>query len=380
MKIAVLGGGNGAHAAAADLTFRGHEVHMYEFPEFKKNVEPAMEEGGINLVGVAGHGFAKISTITTNIKEAVQGVDVILPVMPRFGDQRVLEVITPHLEDGQIIVFAPGVAGSALVAHKVLKEEKGTKKDLKIAQCSTLPYACRVIEPGLVRIKLVAKWFGFSAMPSEDTKETLEVFKKLYPAADKMTNVLEVDIINGNLISHPAPMICNAGRIEYVYTQLTGNRYRTPVNYYHYREGITPSVARIMELHDKEKMAIQKALGFKVISDNERMYMTGYADKIYDTIYEGKHSWVYCGPYASVGPTSLKSRMLTEDIPYGVVPVSTLGGLVGVPTPVMKAIVTIASILNDTDHWKEGRTMKKLGLAQMSIPEIFEYLKTGEHQ
>ena len=29
-KVAVLGGGNGAHAAAADLTLRGYEVHMYE--------------------------------------------------------------------------------------------------------------------------------------------------------------------------------------------------------------------------------------------------------------------------------------------------------------------------------------------------------------
>ena len=29
-KIAVLGGGNGAHAAAADLALRGFEVNMYE--------------------------------------------------------------------------------------------------------------------------------------------------------------------------------------------------------------------------------------------------------------------------------------------------------------------------------------------------------------
>ena len=28
-KVAILGGGNGAHAAAADLTLRGYEVHMY---------------------------------------------------------------------------------------------------------------------------------------------------------------------------------------------------------------------------------------------------------------------------------------------------------------------------------------------------------------
>ncbi len=28
--VAVLGGGNGSHAMAADLTLRGHSVHMFE--------------------------------------------------------------------------------------------------------------------------------------------------------------------------------------------------------------------------------------------------------------------------------------------------------------------------------------------------------------
>ena len=33
-KIAVLGGGNGAHAMAADLTLKGLEVNMCEAPQF----------------------------------------------------------------------------------------------------------------------------------------------------------------------------------------------------------------------------------------------------------------------------------------------------------------------------------------------------------
>ena len=37
MKIAVLGGGNGAHAMSADLSLGGFEVHMCELPQFKKN-------------------------------------------------------------------------------------------------------------------------------------------------------------------------------------------------------------------------------------------------------------------------------------------------------------------------------------------------------
>lgn len=34
-KIAVLGGGNGAHCMAADMKLKGHTVKMFEFPEYK---------------------------------------------------------------------------------------------------------------------------------------------------------------------------------------------------------------------------------------------------------------------------------------------------------------------------------------------------------
>ena len=37
-KIAVLGGGNGAHAMAADLALKGYEVSMCEIPEFIRMV------------------------------------------------------------------------------------------------------------------------------------------------------------------------------------------------------------------------------------------------------------------------------------------------------------------------------------------------------
>ena len=36
-SIAVLGGGNGGHAVAAEMALAGHEVRMYEDPKFKKH-------------------------------------------------------------------------------------------------------------------------------------------------------------------------------------------------------------------------------------------------------------------------------------------------------------------------------------------------------
>ncbi|MDQ4058426.1 MAG: NADP transhydrogenase subunit alpha, partial [Actinomycetota bacterium] len=51
-RIAVLGAGNGGLATTADLTLRGHEVHLYNR---SPGVLDAIEQrGGIGLTGVLG--------------------------------------------------------------------------------------------------------------------------------------------------------------------------------------------------------------------------------------------------------------------------------------------------------------------------------------
>jgi len=56
--IAVLGGGNGAHAVAADLTFAGYEVKIFEFPQFKANIQKVLETREIVKEGVSPTGVA----------------------------------------------------------------------------------------------------------------------------------------------------------------------------------------------------------------------------------------------------------------------------------------------------------------------------------
>jgi opine dehydrogenase len=53
-KIAVLGGGNGAHAMAADLTLKGLEVNMCEAPEFKEGFGVTLERQEISLIDARG--------------------------------------------------------------------------------------------------------------------------------------------------------------------------------------------------------------------------------------------------------------------------------------------------------------------------------------
>ena len=77
-KFAVLGTGNSGQAYAADITLKGFSVNLAEVPEFEANLRAIEKKGGIDISGDAGNGFAKLNMITTDLKEAVRGVDVII--------------------------------------------------------------------------------------------------------------------------------------------------------------------------------------------------------------------------------------------------------------------------------------------------------------
>ena len=74
------------------------------------------------------------------------------------------------------------------------------------------------------------------------------------------------------------------------------------------------------------------------------------------------------------GPHSTNSRLLTEDVPYKLVPLASFGKLAGVPTPTMDAIITLSGIVNQTDYRQIGSTVESLGLGGFSVQEVLEFV------
>jgi opine dehydrogenase len=75
-----------------------------------------------------------------------------------------------------------------------------------------------------------------------------------------------------------------------------------------------------------------------------------------------------------MAPQSLTHRYVSEDIPYGVVPVASLGESLRIPTPTARALIHIASVVNQADYWREGITVEKMGLAGLSAGEIRDFV------
>lgn len=363
-KVTVLGGGNGAHAIAANLSLAGLEVNMYELPQFKENIRATARCGGIEITGAAKVGFAKLNKITTDIKEAVKDADLIMIVVPAFGQKTFAEVCAPHLEDGQMVVLTPGNLGSIVFAN-VLRE-KGIREDITIAETATLPYGARLTAPAQVKVSVLISPLPIAAFPAKYNEKVIKDLKKIYPVLVPATNVIETALNNVNSIIHTPPAILNTGRIEY-----------SKGEFYLYKEGVTPSVARVIEAIDRERQAVCDALGLNYVTIEENLFPWGQVRA--RTVYELVSTSVKISDVLLYkGPTSMQHRMITEDVPYGLVLTASLGDMVNIDTPVTKSLIRIASEINHTDYFKEGRTVDKLGIAGLSIPNLNKFMKEGE--
>lgn len=362
-NIAVLGGGNGGHAVAADLTLKGFNVFL--FSRGSEKFKALREQEGISFIDPSGEQFVRIHRVCETIEEALEEAEAILITVPAIAHEYYAHACAPHLKNGQMIVLNPGSTGGALAFKKILRE-RGARMDVPICETNTLTYICRLVGPSRVKITSRSK-VQFASLPGKKTMECYQIFKGLFPESTERKNVLETSLTNINAVLHPPGMILNAGWIEHA-----------KGNFSYYCEGTTPAVARVMEKVDKERMAICQKLSFKsdrfldffykAGSTSERAYQSG---SLYQALQESE-------PNRFIrAPENLSYRFLTEDIPFGIVPMAYLGRMLDVPTPIINALVDLASIINGTDYWKTGWTPEKMGIQGMSLEGLLNYVENG---
>ena len=361
-KIAVLGAGAGGQACAAGLSLAGYEVNLYN--RGAARLKPILERGGIEITG-AKEGFAKLNKITTDIKEAIEGVNLILIVVPAFAHKHLAETCIPHLEDGQMVTYL-GKGGGTLVFTQTLKS-LGVKKNIILGETNTLPYASKSIGPAQIRVGILKKGgFLAAALPAKNTKILFNVLKEIYPVVVAATNVLETLLTDFNAIDHVAALIPNVG-----YVGNSTGEYRL------FKEGVTPSVGRVIQAVDRERLAIMKALGLNQTPYEEWLFKQGFIDSLESTVYEAIRKSTLKGAIPC-GPSVMQHRYITEDVPYGLVTMASLGDMLGVPTPVIESLITLASVMNQVDYWKEGRTVEKLGISGLNVNELRKFVTEGK--
>lgn len=365
-NFTIIGAGHGGKAMAAHLASMGFPTTL--FNRTAEHIAAMKELGGIDLISMETgiRGFYKLAKVTSNIKEALEKANVIMVVVPSSAHGEIAKVSAPYLKDGQIIVLHPGRTCGAIEFAKVLRDENCTA-DVTISEAETFIYASRSDGPAEARIFRVKDAVPLAALPATRTKMVLEVIHQAYPQYIDGVNVLQTGMNNMGAIFHPALTILNTGRIE-----------STHGDYQFYIDGVTTSVARVLEALDRERVTVASSLGIRARTAMEWLKLS------YDATGEDLNEAIHNQPgyYGIKAPPTLNHRYIFEDVPMSLVPIASLGQRYGVSVNAMDSIIRLASIIHRTDYWRRGRTIDKLGIDKLSVGELMAYVNEGirEHQ
>lgn len=360
-RFTVVGSGHGGKAMAAHLALMGFPTKLYN--RTPERVAAIKSRGGVDLESYEGgpHGFGQLCCVTSDVAEALAETDVIMVVVPSSAHRDIAKSMAAHLCDGQIVVLNPGrTCGAIEVAH-VLKES-GCQAQVIVAEAGTFIYASRSEGPAQARIFRIKEAVPLAALPASHTPHVLAALGDAYPQFIDGINVLHTSLDNMGAIFHPALALLNAGWIE-----------TTHGNFQFYIDGVSPSVARVLEALDRERVTVASSLGIRAQTALEWLNMA--YDATGSNLNEAIHNQQ--GYYGIKAPPTMEHRYIFEDVPMSLVPIAALGERFGVSVRAMDAVIRLACITHGTDYWRRGRTLDKLGISDLSVGELTVYVNEG---
>jgi len=359
LSFCVLGAGHGGLAMAGHLALMGYSVNL--FNRGRRKILPVAHRGGIRVEGSI-EGFGKVNLASTNIKECIENVDILMVVVPATGHRYIARMSAPYLKENQIVVLNPGRTGGCLEFLQTLKEE-GLERFPFLAEAQTFIYASRSIGPAHSKIFSIKNSVPLATLPAYWIPGVVKVLNRVFPQFVPGDNIFKTSLNNIGAIFHPALTVLNAAWIE-----------ETHGDFEYYIQGASPSISKVLEKLDKERLEIASALGIRAMSAKNWLY-TAYSATGKDLREAILSNPGYLGIKA---PDRLHHRYIDEDVPMSLVPLASLAEMLKVEVPTIKAIIHLASIMRERDFWKEGRTVEKLGLQGMSIRDIRLLAEVGE--
>jgi opine dehydrogenase len=353
---AVIGAGLGGVAVCANLGVAGYRMRLHDRDGARLTGLHA--RGGIDVEGIV-QGFAPLEKVTTDLAEAVDGADVIIVCTGSHYHAEVARSLAKLLHDGQTILLIQGGTGGSLVVRRELAAS-GSAAAVDVAEMDNYPYSLGWPEPSRMRMTIKKQFLQIAALPAARTAAVMERLGPAFPEAVAAPSILATGLTNMNATLHVVNMVGNVGRLE-----STGNSYRF------YSEGYTPSIVKLLQALDQERLAIARAYGVTVPGIHEWLIRTYGFDE--PTLGATFHRLTHDprGPYQwTPTPKSMEHKYVVEDVPCGLVAMAALGGAAGVPTPVIGGLVAIASAMTGRDFVAEGRTLEALGLAGLDTARI----------
>ncbi|MDB5819077.1 MAG: glycerol-3-phosphate dehydrogenase, partial [Rhizobacter sp.] len=357
LNIAILGGGHGAYAAAADLSEQGHEVRLWR--RDAKALRAVIDKGGIRVKDADGERDVPIALATGDIGAALDGAELIVLPTPALAQADIARGMAPHLVDGQVVFLPPGTFGSYVMARAV--KAAGNHADVAWAETGTLPYLARKHGEREVNVTVRAIHLPTGVYPARKQAMAIEVIRRAYPSVHASGDALSGALMNAGPIIHPPLMVMNAAPLQHFERWDIHN------------EGTQRAVRAVTDRLDLERIAVREAFGHEGPHypladhyDNDR-WMYGDAHK--KLVKSGdwrEHIDLYA------------HRYITEDTELGLAFLASAARFAGVDAPIAHGLLAVVGGFLGRELRYGPRTFEALGLAGLSKQELTRRLHDGE--
>lgn len=358
-SVTVIGAGNSGCAFAADLASRGVSVMLYGHPDHRGYL-PMIEDssGWLKAKGNEVNGEFQIKT-TSDLYLAIKHSSFLVATVPAYGQETILRTLSQFDLSKHVLIITVGnffylAARQKVNCHAILEAD-------------TSPYAVRIAND-TVLVKGIKKSLNIWAEPPttqiERNNHQAELALRqqvefiFSPSLLWCQNLLEVGLNNINAVIHCPAALMNAGWIE-----------STSGDFFFYGQGMSPSVSKVVEKADQERLAIGRAYGIDLVDITTHMNRLYQQEREFNDFRDfAAGSTIHNKTKGA--PTDMKHRYMSEDICFGMVPWYELGLKCGLASPTIRALIEMASIVSGVDYLEHGRTLRSAGLGEATKEQV----------
>ena len=357
MNVAVLGGGNGAYATAADLALAGHRVRLWR--RSTQDLRAVQAGGTIALVAEGRQGAARLDRATADLGETLDGAEIVVVPLPATTHEDLAKQLAGRLTGREVVLLTPGTLGTFVLARSLARA--GATLPLAFAETGTLPYLARKTGPASVSAPVRAANLPVGVFPAARTKPALERIGTLFPAARPCVDVLDAALTNAGAVIHPPLVLVNAASID-------AGRFDV------HAAGTSPSARKLIDAVDAERIAARRGLGYPpphyeqaTLYDERRaaegLYGVGARDKL-----------IASGLWSET--LTYEHRYVSEDVALGLTLLESAARTAGVVTPATSGLLGVFGALLGRDL-AGGRALDHLGLGDLTRREVLAFFHDG---
>ncbi|MER8387832.1 NAD/NADP octopine/nopaline dehydrogenase family protein [Mesorhizobium sp. M0166] len=355
MRVSILGAGAIAYGLGAYLAGSGHSPMLWS-PSGQRTKALAAGE----LLKATGDIEATVPVrIAKDCKDAIVNADVVVIALPAYAHKMVMDAAVPHLIDGIPVIISSHSSFGALYLSNRLAERKVS---LPIVVWGTTLLTGRQLGPTEVHVTTIRQKLDVATLPFSYQDQGHELCTILFgDRFVKRDGLLAIALSNLNPQNHLGIALLNLTRMEKAEQWSQGGN-------------ITPAVGRFIEALDAERLAIAGHFGIAVRTVQEHFSLSFHVPM--STVSEMNQEMDRRGR-GGFGPTTIESRYILEDVPFGLLPTAVLGKISGTPAVLHESGISILSAAYGRDLKRDNDILPALVLEGIAKADLETLCRKG---